>query len=292
MISKEILKNVRHIEIRTKQLVNDVFSGEYKSVFKGRGMEFSEVREYQPGDDIRSVDWNVTARMGHPFVKKYVEERQLNVMLMVDVSGSQLFGTSKTFKSEFAAEVSSVLAFAAIKNNDRVGVILFTDEIELYIPPQKGRQHVLRVIREILYFKARRKKTNIANALQFLNRITKRRSVVFLLSDFVDQRFKKDLQITSKKHDVVSLYLYDRKEIELPQHQLFSLEDPETGEQLIIDTASSGMISEFEKEQRHTQEMLIKEFQANKVDCILLENGKSYVEPLIAFFKMREKRFR
>ena len=292
MISKEIIKKVRHIEIKTKKLVNDVFSGEYKSVFKGRGMEFSEVREYQPGDDIRSIDWNVTARMGHPFVKKFVEERQMTVMLMVDLSGSQAFGTKDSFKSELAAEVSSVLAFAAIKNNDRVGVILFTDDVEKYIPPQKGRQHVLRVIREILYFEPKGKGTNVARALQFMNRVMKRRSVVFLLSDFIDQGYEKDLRITSKKHDVIALSLYDPREQELPDVGLLELEDPESGEQILVDTADRKFREHYKETQLKREEDLKHSFHAMNVDNITLINGLSYVEPLNRFFKIREKRFR
>src|SRR3990167_6680495 len=214
MISKDILKKIKQIQIHTRRLVDEAFIGEYHSVFKGRGMEFEEVREYQPGDEIRTIDWNVTARMGHPYVKKYVEERQLTVMLLLDSSGSSHFGTTKRFKKELAAEVSAVLAFAAIKNNDRVGLIIFTDRIEKFVPPRKGLHHVLRVVREALYFNPKGRGTDIAEALRYLDNVISRRAIAFVISDFFAEDFKKSLSIANKKHDVVAITITDPRESE------------------------------------------------------------------------------
>ncbi|OQX88612.1 DUF58 domain-containing protein, partial [candidate division KSB1 bacterium 4484_87] len=237
MIPKEVLKKVKRIEIATRGLVNDVFSGEYHSVFKGRGMEFSEVREYQPGDDIRTIDWNVTARMGHPFVKVFEEERELTVMLLVDVSSSGEFGTFERMKAEIATEICALLAFSAIKNNDKVGLIIFTDQIEKFIPPKKGKSHVLRVIRELLYHKPEGTKTDISSALEYLNRVTRRRSVVFLVSDFISSDYDKALQIANRRHDIVAITVTDPREVEMPNVGFVELEDAETGEIVLVDTS-------------------------------------------------------
>jgi uncharacterized protein (DUF58 family) len=292
MLPKEIIKKVRRIEIRTKKLVNDVFSGEYHSIFKGRGMEFEEVREYQPGDDVRIIDWNVTARYGFPFVKKFKEERELTVMLLVDASSSGEFGTALRMKGEIAAEMCSVLAFSAIKNNDRVGMIIFTDRVEKYIPPKKGSSHVLRLIREVLYFAPQHHGTDINCALDFLGRVIKRRSVVFLVSDFLSSGFEKMLSIANKKHDLIAIKITDPREIQLPDVGFLELEDTETGEQIIIDTKSTEVRRSFEDYALGEQTKLDKGFRSIDLDHINIFTDRSYVEPLMAFFKIRAKRFR
>ena len=292
MIPKEILKKVKRIEITTRGLVNDVFSGEYHSVFKGRGVEFSEVREYQIGDDIRSIDWNVTARMGHPYVKVFEEERELNVMLLVDVSSSGNFGTVEQVKGEIAIEICAMLAFSAIKNNDKVGLIIFTDKIEKFVPPKKGKTHVLRVLRELLYHKPEGTKTNIAEALEYLTRVTTRRSVVFLVSDFINKGYEKALQIANKRHDIVAITVTDPREVELPDVGFIELEDAETGEIILVDTSYTEVRSLFHK--KTSQDIIdrTKLFQSMNVDHIDIKTNESYVEPLIRFFRMRAKRFR
>lgn len=292
MLPKEIIRKVRRIEIRTKKLVNDVFSGEYHSIFKGRGMEFEEVREYQPGDDIRIIDWNVTARYGFPFVKKFTEERELTVMLLVDASSSGEFGTAQRMKGEIAAELCSVLAFSAIKNNDRVGMIIFTDKIEKYIPPKKGSSHVLRLIREVLYFKPEHQRTDINCALEFLGRIIKRRCVVFLVSDFLNTGFEKKLSIANKRHDVIAIKIVDPREIELPNVGFIELEDTETGEQILIDTKDPEVRKGFRGYATKEQNNLNLTFRSIDLDNIRILTDRSYVEPLMAFFKTRAKKFR
>jgi uncharacterized protein (DUF58 family) len=292
MLPKEIIRKVRRIEIRTKKLVNDVFSGEYHSIFKGRGMEFEEVREYQPGDDIRIIDWNVTARYGYPFVKKFTEERELTVMLLVDASSSGEFGTAQRMKGEIAAELCSVLAFSAIKNNDKVGMIIFTDKIEKYIPPKKGSSHVLRLIREVLYFKPEDQRTDINCALEFLGRIIKRRCVVFLVSDFLNTGFEKMLSIANKRHDVIAIKIVDPREIELPNVGFIELEDTETGEEILIDTKDSEVRRSFKEYATREQTNLDMNFRSINLDNIQILTDRSYVEPLMAFFKARAKKFR
>ncbi len=289
-IPRELLKKVKQIEISTRNIVNEVFSGEYHSVFKGRGMEFAEVREYQPGDDIRLIDWNVTARMGHPFVKIFQEERELTVMLLVDVSSSGSFGTTHQLKREVAAELSAVLAFSAIKNNDKVGLIIFSDRIEKFIPPRKGKSHVLRVIREILFYKPREASTNIGEALEFLSRVVKRKSTVFLISDFLAEDFKKALQIASKKHDLIAVSITDPREVVLPDAGLIELEDAETGQTIVIDTTSTEIRNQFHVNAVRQQEELKNLFQSIGVDHINILTDQSYVEPINRFFKMRAKR--
>ena len=292
MIPKEILKKVKRIEITTRGLVNDVFSGEYHSVFKGRGMEFSEVREYQYGDDIRTIDWNVTARMGHPFVKVFEEERELTVLLIVDVSSSGDFGTVAQMKGEIAAEICALLAFSAIKNNDKVGLIVFSDDVEKYVAPKKGKSHVLRVVREVLYHKPQGHQTNIATALEYFSRIVTRRAVVFLVSDFLTSGYEKALQIANKKHDVVAITVTDPRELEIPNVGFMELEDAETGEIYLVDTSDAGFQQQFTS--RTTQEITAREklFASMNVDHIDIRTDQSYVEPLIRFFHMRAKRFR
>jgi len=292
MIPKEILKKVKRIEITTRGMVNDVFSGEYHSVFKGRGMEFSEVREYQIGDDIRTIDWNVTARMGHPYVKVFEEERELTVMLLVDVSSSGNFGTFERMKGEIAIEICALLAFSAIKNNDKVGLIIFTDKIEKFIPPKKGKSHVLRVLRELLYHQPQGTKTDIADALEYLNRVTKRRSVVFLVSDFINTGYEKALQIANRRHDIVAITVTDPREMALPDVGFIELEDAETGEVVLVDTSYSEVRNLYSKQSSQDIISRNKLFKSINVDHIDIQTDKAYIEPLIKFFRMRAKRFR
>ena len=290
MIPKEILSQIRKIEIRSGKLVNEIFAGQYSSVFKGRGMEFSEVREYNPGDDIRSIDWNVTARYGRPFIKKFVEERELTVILLVDVSSSQSFGTRNRFKSELTAELASILAFSAIKNNDRVGMIMFSDRIEKVITPKKGRNHILRLIREVLYFKPEGKGTNITLALQYLNELWRRKAVVFLLSDFEDKGFESALRITSKRHDLVAVKFQDPAEQTIPPLGLIEIEDSEKGTRMQIDTSDHYFMEEYSKRRASHSETLKKMFSKAHVDSISVSTDMPYIMPLIQFFKRREKR--
>ena len=292
MIPKEIIQKIRRIEIKTGRLVSDVFSGQYESVFKGRGMEFSEVREYEPGDDIRTIDWNVTARYGKPFVKKFIEERELTVMLLVDASASGRFGTSKRMKEELAAELAAVLAFSAIKNNDKVGMIIFTDRVEKYILPKKGRTHILRIISEMLFFKPAHKNTDITSALEYLNEVAKRKSVVFLISDFIGQGFEKALGITNKKHDVIAMTITDPREKELPAIGFVELEDSESGEYIMIDTRDKGLRDNYAGLSLKRIEDRKKLFRRMGLDNVDFYTDKPYVEPLIRFFEMRARRFR
>lgn len=291
MIPKEILKKVKRIEIQTRGLVNDVFSGEYHSVFKGRGMEFSEVREYQIGDDIRSIDWNVSARMGHPFVKVFEEERELTVMLLVDVSSSGNFGTVEQMKGEIAAEICALLAFSAIKNNDKVGLIVFTDRIEKFVPPKKGKSHVLRVVRELLYHKPQGKGTDISLALEYLNRVITRRAVVFLVSDFISEDYQKAMQIANKGHDLVAITITDPREMELPNIGFVELEDAETGEVILLDTSDSAIRQSFTTQTSQSKAARDRLLRSMNVDSVHIRTDVSYVEPLIRFFRMRAKRF-
>ncbi|MDP6685911.1 MAG: DUF58 domain-containing protein [Candidatus Omnitrophota bacterium] len=292
MIPKEILKKVRQIEIRTGRLVNDVFAGQYESIFKGRGMEFQEVREYVPGDDIRSIDWNVTARMEHPYVKKFVEERELTVFLMADMSGSGHFGTKDKMKSEVMAEIGALLAFSAIKNNDRVGLLLFTDHVEKFIAPKKGRPHVLRVIKELLDYRAEGKKTNIHAALEYLGKVLKKKAVVFLISDFMDSGYEKLLRILNKRHDIIGVSISDPREAKLPNIGLIEFEDAETGEILHLDTRDAYLRNELLKRRSSKIEARNKLFKSMALDSIEISTDKSYIKPLMLFFKMRARRFR
>ena len=291
MIPKEILKKVRQIEIRTKGLVNDLFGGEYHSVFKGRGMTFSEVREYQPGDDIRLIDWNVTARYNAPFVKVFEEERELTVFIVYDASRSGHFGTRSQFKSEIAAEIGAVLGFSAIKNNDKVGLLIFTEDVERFVPPKKGSSHVLRVVRELIYHEPESRGTNIDSAMSYLLRVANRRSVVFLISDFLDSEFRQTLKVANQKHDMIGIQLYDPSEQELPDVGLVKVHDAETEETFWLDTTSPGA-------RKHYSEMIAQrndEFQTEckkmKFDLIPISTEADYVEPLMAYFKSRERRF-
>ena len=290
MIPQEIISKVRRIEIRTKGLVNDLFGGEYHSVFKGRGMMFSEVREYQPGDDIRLIDWNVSARVGTPFVKIFEEERELTVYMVVDVSGSGQYGTVEKMKMELGTEIAAVLGFSAIKNNDKVGVLLFSNEVEKYIPPKKGKSHILRVIRELLYYKPKFRGTSINSALDFLLKVAKRRSVVFLISDFVDSNYWTSLKMVNKKHDIIGIRLYDPSEAELPDLGLVKVMDPESEQEFWINTSRYSDRINY----KNTFNNRISELQSRckkiKFDLISISTQEDYVEPLMDFFHRREKR--
>jgi len=287
---KEILKKIRRIELRTRRLVNSVFAGQYHSVFKGRGMNFEEVREYAPGDEIRSIDWNVTARMNAPYIKKFTEERELTVMLLVDVSASGMFGSIELSKRELAAEVASILAFSAINNNDKVGLILFTDDVELFIAPKKGRLHTLRLIREMLYFQPRGRRTDLAGALDYMNRVMARRSVVFLISDFMDTGFEKALTVTGRRHDVVAMPVSDPGEGALPDVGIVTLEDAETGEQIDINTSSRSVRSALRVADENRTNALEKLLRTRRIDVVPLSTGEDYLLALRSFFEQRERR--
>jgi len=291
-VPPEVLRTVRRIEIRTRRLVRDSMAGEYHSVFRGRGMEFSEVREYQVGDDIRTIDWNVSARMGHPFVKKFVEERELTVFLAVDVSGSKSFGSTGKTKGEMAAEVSALLAFSAIKNNDRVGAILFTSQVEKYIPPKKGRSHVLRVIREILSYEPREKRTSIAAALEYAGRVLRRHCVLFLISDFLDAGYERELRIASKKYDMIALSIDDPREAEIPSVGLVEMEDAETGATRIVDTSDPRFREEPRRRAAERREILGRALRRAGVDLVRLTTTTPYDVPLVRYFEERARRAR
>lgn len=292
MIPKEILKKVRQIEIRTRHLVNTVFSGEYHSVFRGRGMEFAEVREYLPGDDVRTIEWNVTARMGHPFVKVFDEERELTVMLVVDASASGDFGTVERMKGEVGVEMCALLAFSAIQNNDRVGLIIFTDEVERFIPPKKGKKHVLRVIRELYYFQPKGRGTDIAGALDYLNRVTTRKSVVFLVSDFFASGYEAALKVANRRHDLVAVTISDPREAELPDVGIVEVEDAETGEEVLIDTSDVRARRTFMNASEAARLARQRLFRSVGVDRVDVRTDRPYIEPLMRFFEARAKRFR
>jgi uncharacterized protein (DUF58 family) len=291
MLTKELLKQVRQIEIKTKGLVNQVFSGEYHSVFKGRGMEFSEVREYQFGDDIRNIDWNVTARFGHPYIKIFEEERELTVILMVDLSGSLSFGTVDKTKQQVAAELSAILAFSAMKNNDKVGLILFTDKIEKFVPPRKGRTHVLRIISEVLSFEPSGKSTGLKQALEYMNNAIKKRSIAFLLSDFIDEGFEKILRIVGRKHDLIGIVIKDEKEDNIPKVGIVKFMDAETGEQRYIDTSDTKFQRWYRLLIEEKKKNMKNLFITSRLDSIEIQTGQNYITPLVQFFRMRERRW-
>jgi uncharacterized protein (DUF58 family) len=290
MIPREILKQVRRIEISTRGLVNEVFSGEYHSVFKGRGMSFAEVREYQYGDDIRSIDWNVTARSGVPFVKIFDEERELTVMLVVDVSASGDFGSRDRMKGEVAVEICALLAFSAIKNNDKVGLVIFSDRIEKFVPPRKGRRHVLRVLRELLFHEPAGRGTDITAALEYVSHVQRKRAVTFLVSDFRDDGFEKALAVAGRRHDLIAVRLSDRREQELPALGYLELEDPETGERVVVNTANPDFRERFAARVGRRRQALDRELRRSRVDVIDIEAGEPYVKPLMRFFQDRARR--
>lgn len=290
METRELLKKVRQIEIKTRGLVNQVFSGEYHSVFKGRGMEFSEVREYQYGDDIRLIDWNVSARFNHPFVKVFEEERELTVMLLVDFSRSGSFGTGTQLKHEVAAEICAVLSFSAIKNNDKVGLILFTDRIEKFVPPKKGRAHILRIIRELISFEPSGTGTNIRQALEYFHHVHKKRTIAFLISDFIDDGYDKILRIVSRKHDVIAIEITDPREEELPPSGLIKLRDAETGQERWVDTSDPRVRQRFEEYWRDRRAARKTLFLRSRVDAIPIRIDRPYIKPIVDFFRLREQR--
>ncbi len=292
MIPREILKQVRRVEITTRGLVNEVFSGEYHSVFKGRGMNFAEVRAYQYGDDIRSIDWNVTARTGTPFVKVFDEERELTLMLVVDVSASGEFGSRSRMKGEVAVEICAVLAFSATTNNDKVGLIIFSDRIEKFVPPRKGRRHVLRVLRELLYFRPEGRGTDIAGALEYLARVVRRRAVVFVVSDFFATGYQKALAVAGRRHDTIVIRMGDPRERELPGVGYIELEDAETGEQLTVNLSDPAFREAFTRDAIDTRTALEREFRRTGVDVIEISTDRPYADRLMRFFRQRAKRFR
>jgi uncharacterized protein (DUF58 family) len=291
METKDLLKKVRKIEIKTRGLSHQIFSGHYHSAFKGRGMAFSEVREYQYGDDIRNIDWNVTARFNHPFIKVFEEERELTVMLLIDVSGSNNFGTRKEFKSEVITEVAAILAFSAIQNNDKVGVIFFSNKVERFIAPAKGRTHILRIIREMLDFKPEEKGTNIEEALRFLTNAVKKRCTAFILSDFMDGDFAKALRIASRKHDLGAIRIYDERETELPDVGLIKVQDAESGSEQWIDTSNKELRDSYRRHYLNRVQLNQTIFRSAGVDSVEINTAEDYVKPLIKLFKMRESRY-
>ncbi len=287
METSEIIQKVRKIEIKTRGLSNHIFAGEYHSAFKGRGMTFSEVREYQYGDDVRSIDWNVTARFGHPYIKIFEEERELTVMLLIDVSGSRVFGTVSQLKMDIFTEVAATLAFSTIQNNDKVGVIFFSDKIEKFIPPKKGKKHVLHIIREMIDFKPESTRTNIAEALRYFTNAIKKRSTAFVISDFIDRNFEKELTIANRKHDVVALQVYDIRETDLPDVGLMKLKDAETGNRIWVDTSDKRLRTTYRHAWGESQLELQKTFTKSGVDSVSMSTSEDYVKTLKKLFKMR-----
>lgn len=287
METKELLKKVRQIEIKTRGLSKHIFAGEYHSAFKGRGMSFSEVRDYQYGDDVRNIDWNVTARYDKPYIKTYEEERELTVMLLIDISGSQNFGTSQRFKKNLITEIAAVLSFSAIQNNDKVGVIFFTDKIEKFIPPQKGKKHILRIIRELISVKPENKKTDISHVLRYFTNVIKKRSTAFLISDFFDDNFEKALQIANHKHDLIALQIFDEKEYLLPNIGLIKLQDAETEKEIYVDTASKSVRKNFEAEQKKNLKKIKQAFNKSGIDSVKIKTDEDYIKPLLKLFKSR-----
>ena len=289
METKEILKKVRKIEIKTKRLSNDIFGGEYHSSFKGRGMTFSEVRQYQFGDDVRAIDWNVTARYNDPYVKVFEEERELTMLLMADVSGSELFGTSTQFKKETVTEIAATLAFSATQNNDKVGLILLSDEVELFIPPKKGKSHVLRIIRELIEFKPKGKKTNVGKALKFLSSVIKKRAIVFMLSDFMDDDYETTLKITGKKHDLTGIRVYDKHDEEIPNLGMVPMLDAETGDIQLINTAAKSVRNRYKTNATQTTKYFMDMFKKSGAGTINIRVDESYVKKLLGYFKHKGK---
>ncbi|HRW63333.1 MAG TPA: DUF58 domain-containing protein [Bacteroidales bacterium] len=294
MEASELLKKVRKIEIKTRGLSKNIFAGEYHSAFKGRGMAFSEVREYQYGDDIRSIDWNVTARFNHPYIKVFEEERELTVMLLVDVSNSRVFGTQTQLKKNLITEISAVLSFSAIQNNDKIGVILFSDKIEKFIPPKKGRSHILRIIRELIEFTPENSGTNISEALRYLTNAIKKRSTAFIISDFIDEnpetgvpRFDEAIRIASRKHDVIALKIYDKREQEIPPVGIIRMKDAETGEYAWVDTSSQSLRDNYSKWYKKMENNLNDTFVRAGVDYVSIATDQDYVKPIVNLFKKR-----
>jgi uncharacterized protein (DUF58 family) len=290
--TRELLRKVRRIQVRTDRMVNDVVVGEYRSVFKGRGMEFEEVREYIPGDDIRTIDWNVTARTSTAHVKRYVEEREMTAILLVDMSLSGRFGSTQRLKIDLATEISAVLAFSAIKNNDKIGLLLFTDHVEMYIPAKKGKRHVLRVIRELLNFRPVAGGTNVAAALEFLNKVLKRKAVVFFVSDFIDRDFERDLALTRSRHDLIPVRISDPRETMLPDVGLIELEDAETGERVLVDTRRRKIRDAFARQGQEQTESLTGLLRSMGMDTLEVSTDRPYMKDLLGFFRRRERRMK
>lgn len=290
MLPREIFKQVRQIHLRTSRLVDDVLAGAYHSTFKGHGMEFEEVREYSPGDDVRAIDWNVTARRGQPYIKRYVEERELTVMLLVDLSASGLFGSVTKLKTEIATELCAVLALSAIRNHDKVGLLLFTDRIEKFLPPQKGKHHVLRVIREVLYFQPQGRRTDIGQALEYLHRVSHRRTVSFLVSDFLATGYEKPLRLAHRRHDIIPISITDRREASLPRVGFLALQDLETGEHVLVDTTSAAVRAAYQRRRSTAVTQRQQLFQALGMDMVEIQTDAPYMPPLIRFFRKRERR--
>ena len=287
MDTKELLKKVRKIEIKTRRLSDHVFGGEYHSTFKGRGMTFSEVRQYQYGDDVRNIDWNVTARCNEPHIKIFEEERELTMMLVVDVSGSKQFGTHEQFKNEFVTEIAATLAFSATQNNDKIGLVLFSSDVELFIPPKKGRPHVLRIIRELLEFKPKKKQTDISEALRFLSSVLKKKAIVFLLSDFMATDYKQNLKIIAGKHDVTGIRVYDRSEVEIPKLGLVQMVDQETGRSILVNTNLKRVRQSYANLQSEQVNYFKDSFKKAGAGCLDCRTDESYVKKLLGYFKQR-----
>ena len=290
MIPEELIKKIRQIQIYTSRAVNASFAGQYESVFKGRGMQFDEVREYTPGDDIRTIDWNVTARTGKAYIKRFVEEREMTVIFAVDLSASGEFGTVEKMKNELAAEFCAVLAFTAAKNNDKVGLLIFTDQIELYIPPKKGSSHMLRLIRELLYFKMPRRTTKISLALDYIAKVIHKKATIFLVSDFIESDFKKSLSLLNKRHDVIAVPVRDKVEMSMPRIGLIELQDAETGEIVLIDTSSRKFHDQYGNKSLSRFNELKSLFRSINVDCVPINTDKPYIQDLVQFFHMRHRR--
>ncbi len=288
METSDLLKKVRRIEIKTRGLSRNIFAGQYHTAFKGRGMAFSEVREYQYGDDVRTIDWNVTARFNHPYIKIFEEERELTVVLLIDVSGSRFFGTESLYKKDMITEIAATLAFSAMQNNDKVGVIFFSDKVEKFIPPQKGRKHILYIIRELIEFKPENNQTDLSVALQYLTNVIKKRCTAFLISDFlVQQDFQTDLTLANRKHDVVAIQVYDQRETELPSVGLIRVKDAETGREMLIDSASKNLRNNYRRWWEEQEMRLDTTFKKSKVDAVSVSTAQDYVKALMALFNLR-----
>jgi len=292
MLPREVIRQIRRLQLKARRAVEDLLGGEYHSIFKGTGIAFEEVREYQPGDDIRIIDWNVTARMGHPFIKRFIEERELTVMLVVDCSGSHQFGSRTQQKREVAAELAAVLAFSAISNNDRVGLVQFTDRIERFLPPRKGTRHVLRLIRDVMFYQPEHRGTSLREGLDFLNRVLHRRTIVFLLSDFLDRDFESSFKRTGRRHDFIAIRISDPREEDMPAVGLLELEDAETGERLLLDTNSTAVRAAFRAAAEQRQAALQQMARQARVDLIEVSTSGGHLDALIRFFRLRERRLR
>jgi uncharacterized protein (DUF58 family) len=292
MLPREVIRQIRRLQLKARRAVEDLLGGEYHSVFKGTGIAFEEVREYQPGDDIRAIDWNVTARMGHPFIKRFIEERELTVMLVVDCSGSNLFGSGLQQKREVAAELAAVLAFSAVSNNDRVGLVQFTDRVERFVPPRKGIRHVLRLIRDVLFYQPEHTGTSLRHGLDYLNRVLHRRTIVFLLSDFLDRDFESSFKRTGRRHDLVAVRITDPREEELPPVGLVDLEDAETGGRLLVDTSSPAVREVYRARAIERRDRLVQIARSARTDLVEVSTDGSHLDALIRFFRLRERRMR